>query len=179
MNSDATESEGVVDGGAVNGSCLQLVDEAATQRLGRALANTLAGSGVIFLRGQLGAGKTTLVRAILRELGYSGPVKSPTYTLVEEYQLARVRLFHFDLYRLSDPEELEFFGIRDYLASAALFFIEWPEKGQGLLPTADLEINLVTAGSGRTVSLIAHGREMEAVVRAVHQHFANNNDNNR
>lgn len=113
-----------------------------TEALGAALWQALPGKCLLFLHGELGAGKTTLVRGLLRAAGYRGTVKSPTYTLVEEYEIDGRRLFHFDLYRLKDPEELEWMGIDDYLQQDALCCIEWPEKGQGVLPPADIEIGL-------------------------------------
>ena len=129
---------------------------AATERLGARLAGVLRPGGVLYLRGELGAGKTTLARGLLRGLGHRGTVKSPTYTLVEPYQIGGWRLFHWDLYRLADPEELEFLGLRDQLDGEAVLLIEWPERGQGELPAADLEITLDYAGAGRACRLTAH-----------------------
>lgn len=128
---------------------------AATEALGARLATALAPGCVLYLRGELGAGKTTLARGLLHALGHRGIVKSPTYTLVEPYQVADWRLFHWDLYRLADPEELEFLGLRDQLDGEAVLLIEWPERGQGELPAADLEIMLAYAGEGRACRLAA------------------------
>ncbi|MCQ8117391.1 tRNA (adenosine(37)-N6)-threonylcarbamoyltransferase complex ATPase subunit type 1 TsaE [Methylomonas rosea] len=113
-----------------------------TELLGAALWQALPEKCLLFLYGDLGAGKTTLVRGLLRAAGHQGAVKSPTYTLVEEYEVNGRRLFHFDLYRLKDPEELEWMGMDDYLNQNALSCIEWPQMGAGFLPKADLEVRL-------------------------------------
>lgn len=113
-----------------------------TEAFGGLLWSVLPAKCLLFLHGDLGAGKTTLVRGMLRGAGYQQTVKSPTYSLVEEYDVAGRRLFHFDLYRLKDPEELEWMGMADYLQQSALCCVEWPNMGKGYLPTADLEIYL-------------------------------------
>lgn len=128
-------------------------DEAAMLALGGELATRLPAGGLITLHGDLGAGKTTLVRGLLRSLGHTGTVKSPTYTLVEPYHLDGRDIYHFDLYRLADPEELEYMGFRDYLRPDALCLVEWPEKAGGLLPTANLKINIRHSGISREVFL--------------------------
>lgn len=130
-----------------------LPDAAATHALGRRLATVLRGGGIVHLHGDLGAGKTTLVRALLRELGHEGPVRSPTYALVESYDIAGLAVYHLDLYRTADPDELEFIGLRDWLQPGHLVLVEWPERGAGHLPDADLRIELAHAGEGRTVRL--------------------------
>lgn len=107
----------------------------------------------VLLHGDLGAGKTTFTRGFLHGCGYEGVVKSPTYTLVEPYTIADRRIYHFDLYRIADPEELEFTGARDYFDSQAACFVEWPEKAEGMLPNADLDIALTVEGNARRIRL--------------------------
>lgn len=132
---------------------LVIPDAEAMAALGARLAATSSGGAIIYLAGELGTGKTTLVRGWLRGLGFHGHVRSPTYTLVETYSLADHPIHHLDLYRLTDPEELEWIGIRDLVESANLCLIEWPERGTGLLPAPDLEIQLAYHGEGRRVAL--------------------------
>lgn len=130
-----------------------LADEAATEALGAELAERLP-AGTVFLEGDLGAGKTTLVRGWLRALGHVGAVKSPTYTIVEPYGISGKNVYHFDLYRLSDPEELEIIGGRDYFVTSSLCLVEWPARGEGALPAPDLVIRLAVDGEGRKAELI-------------------------
>ena len=134
---------------------VQLDNEEAQVAFGEALGLVLQGRGLIYLEGELGAGKTTLTRGVLRAYGHQGAVKSPTYTLIEPYELGSQRVYHLDLYRLSDPEELEFIGGRDVLADDALCIIEWPSRGEGWLPTPDLRLVLTVAAQGRLASLTA------------------------
>jgi tRNA threonylcarbamoyladenosine biosynthesis protein TsaE len=128
----------------------EAADEAAQLAWGAALADALGGvGGLVCLFGDLGAGKTTLVRGLLRALGHSGPVRSPTYTLIETYDTASVRVHHLDLYRLADAEELEYLGIRDLFDGSSLVLVEWPERGIGVLPEPDLGIRIDVRGRGR------------------------------
>lgn len=137
-------------------------DEEAMLALGARIAQTTGGRGVIYLHGDLGAGKTTLSRGLIRGFGHQGKVKSPTFTLVEPYETPAARVFHFDLYRLVDPEELEFLGIRDYFEGDALCLIEWPERGAGILPKADLDITITPQGAGRSLRLTPRGERGES-----------------
>ncbi|WP_166254218.1 tRNA (adenosine(37)-N6)-threonylcarbamoyltransferase complex ATPase subunit type 1 TsaE [Marinobacter salicampi] len=147
-----------------------LPDEDATVAFGQALSDAVVASKsglVLFLQGDLGMGKTTLSRGLVRGLGHSGAVKSPTFTLVEPYEHVVPVTYHFDLYRLGDPEELEYMGIRDYLQPEHLCLIEWPERGRGVLPEADLELRLERKDSGREVRLEARTPRGVNVVRAL------------
>ena len=119
---------------------LILSNEEATRAFAARISRTLPKDLTIYLQGNLGVGKTTFVRFVLQSLGYEGLVKSPTYTLVESYEIASHKFFHFDLYRLTDPAELEYIGVRDYFEENAIRFIEWPERGMNCLPKADLAL---------------------------------------
>jgi len=141
---------------------LYAADEAQMLELGARIARATGGRGVIYLHGALGAGKTTLSRGLIRGFGHDGKVKSPTFTLVEPYEIGTVRIFHFDLYRLVDPEELEFLGIRDYFAGDALCLVEWPERGAGVLPKADLDITIAPHDAGRLLRLSPRGERGQA-----------------
>jgi len=127
-----------------------------TERFGAELRTILPEKCLVFLHGQLGAGKTTLVRGFLRAAGFTGAVKSPTYTLVEEYRINNQKIMHFDLYRLTDPEELEWIGIRDYFEQDCICFIEWPDMGKGFLPEPDWVITLSNEGLGRLLTIEAN-----------------------
>lgn len=147
-----------------------LPDEDATVAFGQALSDAVVASQsglVLFLQGDLGMGKTTLSRGLVRGLGHSGAVKSPTFTLVEPYEHVVPITYHFDLYRLGDPEELEYMGIRDYLQPEHLCLIEWPERGRGVLPEADLELRLERKENGREVRLEARTPRGVNIVRAL------------
>ena len=148
-----------------------LPDEAATLALGAALAHALEPGLIVYLRGDLGAGKTTLVRGVLRELGYMGPVRSPTYTLVELYAVSRLDLHHFDFYRFHDPREWIDAGFRESFDDRSVSLIEWPEKAAGSLPPADLEIALQTSGSGRSASFTHRSLRGQKCLAALAAHF--------
>lgn len=136
-----------------------LADSSVTDSLGRALARSIPSAvltgAVMYLRGDLGAGKTSCVRSLLRALGADGPVRSPTYTLVETYNLASLTCVHVDLYRIQSLTEVDELGLRDVIGPGCLLLVEWPERGAAALPTADLDLSLLYAGEGRRVCLQA------------------------
>ncbi|MBT3310257.1 MAG: tRNA (adenosine(37)-N6)-threonylcarbamoyltransferase complex ATPase subunit type 1 TsaE [Gammaproteobacteria bacterium] len=144
---------------------IDIPNEQEMERLGAVLAQLLHAPALLFLQGDLGMGKTTLARGFMRERGHKGNVKSPTYTLVEPYELGGETIYHFDLYRLCDPEELEFMGIRDYL-NASIALVEWPDKGMGLLPQADLELMLESHGEGRVGTFSGEAALLHAIEQA-------------
>lgn len=144
----------------------QLADEAATTALATRLAQTLDEGLVIYLHGDLGAGKTSFARALLGALGVGERIKSPTYSLVESYRAQGRPAWHLDLYRIADPGELEWLGLDALSDPSALVLVEWPERGAGALPAADLVVHLAYAGSGRTAAMEARtGRGARAVSR--------------
>lgn len=128
-----------------------LADDEATGALGQALARTRPASAVVHLQGDLGAGKSTLARALLRTLGVTGAIRSPTYTLVERYPVEGGEAWHLDLYRIGDAGELEFLGLDE--GAAVLWLVEWPERGAAALPPADLHVMLAVEGNGRSARL--------------------------
>ena len=138
-----------------------LADEAATVLAGQQLAAQLAPGMTVFLEGTLGAGKTTITRGILNTFGHSGAVKSPTYTLVEPYEQLTPSVYHFDLYRLGNPEELEYMGIRDYFSPDAICLVEWAERGEGVLPHPNMVLRLTPKFCKETQAV---GRELTTIV---------------
>ena len=148
---------------------IDVPDADAMEALGARLALACAGAALITLQGELGAGKTTLVRGMLRGLGHQGKVKSPTYTLVEPYEIGARRVYHFDLYRLGSATELDDIGLRDYLDAEALCVVEWPERGGARLPVPDLRIVIDYADAGRVVTLDAQSGRGQGLLGAISQ----------
>ncbi|GAB2180542.1 tRNA (adenosine(37)-N6)-threonylcarbamoyltransferase complex ATPase subunit type 1 TsaE [Denitratisoma sp. agr-D3] len=151
-----------------NALTVDLPDETATLALGAALAQALRHGDVVTLEGDLGAGKTTLVRGLLQALGYRGRVKSPTYSLVEPHAVSGLNLYHFDFYRLNQPEEYLEAGLDEYFAGQGICLVEWPDKAGPYLPPADLGVVLVVHGEGRRARLVA-GNERGATCLSVLQ----------
>lgn len=150
-------------------TCL-LRSEEETVIFGEKVAKVVKQAALLTIEGELGTGKTTLCRGILRGLGVQGAVKSPTFTLVEPYLLGDRQIYHFDFYRLEDPQELEYIGIEDYFSQDCLCLVEWPNKGQGYLPSADVCVQLRVADSGRMLTWQARsstGREMTKHLREI------------
>ena len=148
-----------------------IADEEAMLAMGRRFAADMPGGKffLITLQGDLGAGKTTFCRGLLQALGHAGPVRSPTYTIIESYDLAAHRVHHLDLYRLAEADELEYIGGRDLFSEASIMLVEWPERGQGWLPTADIAIRIDCHGQERFFSAAAltpAGRVLLARIQA-------------
>ncbi len=144
-----------------------LNSEAEMMRLGNILSSVCDGGQSIWLQGDLGAGKTTLVRGFLRGKNYKGIVKSPTYSLVEEYAFDQLMIAHFDLYRLSDPEELDYIGIRDYINQNTICLIEWPEMGVGILPEADMKLMIQSLDTSRKIVFSAESNKMKSIINII------------
>ena len=155
----------------MNVQSLQLMSEGQQEALGARLASACDGPMLIFLEGDLGAGKTTLTRGFLRGLGHRGAVKSPTYTLVEPYEIGGRKVYHLDLYRVADPGELEYLGLREMLSEDAVLLIEWAERGEGWLPPPDLRVLIRHRGKGREIELSARTPAGERVVSGLESDF--------
>ncbi|MBV1870594.1 MAG: tRNA (adenosine(37)-N6)-threonylcarbamoyltransferase complex ATPase subunit type 1 TsaE [Gammaproteobacteria bacterium] len=135
-----------------------LADDAETISWGSKIALTLQKGAIVYLQGELGAGKTTLCRGILRAYGHAGAVKSPTYTIIEPYELECVNVYHFDLYRMLDPEEWEYLGVDDYFSPKNVCLVEWPDKGRDYLPACDVTITLEYLNKGRRMTVESHSQ---------------------
>jgi len=143
----------------------KLVGEAATLEIAAKFASQCAPPLIVYLQGDLGAGKTTFARGLITALGHTGTVKSPTFTLVETYHLNKVRLYHFDLYRLNDPQELEYIGLRELVGEDDIIcLIEWPDKGGNEVPAADLVIQLEYQGDSRTLESYAETKKGQSII---------------
>jgi tRNA threonylcarbamoyladenosine biosynthesis protein TsaE len=147
------------------------------EQVGAALAANCPMGSIIYLHGDLGAGKTTLVRGFMHELGHEGAVKSPTYTLMEPYRLGDASFCHIDLYRLADAGELEYLGLRDLMEEGATLLVEWPERGQGELPEPDLQIDIDYLPQGRKLELQAKTERGKQLLNGVTEQFAGNLNN--
>lgn len=146
---------------------LYLPDEVATENFGAALAPALSPGLVIWLSGDLGAGKTTLTRGLLRALGHQGNVKSPTYTLIEPYTVSRMSLYHFDFYRFNIPEEFLDAGLEEYFGTDGVCLVEWADKALPYVPQPDLELRLEVSGTGRCLHALAHTPRGTACLNAL------------
>jgi len=152
---------------SASGSTIHLPDETATESFGAMLAVALSPGIVVWLSGDLGAGKTTLSRGIIRALGHRGNVKSPTYTLVEPYAVSRFSLYHFDFYRFTSPEEFIDAGLEEYFGTEGVCLVEWADKALPYVPEPDLELRLCVAETGRTLHCQSHSSKGEACLKRV------------
>ncbi len=143
---------------------LHIEGEERQEALGAQLAQLIEPPCIVYLAGDLGAGKTTLSRGLLRGLGHEGRVKSPTFTLLEPYELPRLNCYHFDLYRLADPEELLFLGLEDLLRPDSLLLVEWPERGEGVLPPPDLTVRITHEGRRRRLEFQAGSGKGDKII---------------
>ncbi|MCW8943732.1 MAG: tRNA (adenosine(37)-N6)-threonylcarbamoyltransferase complex ATPase subunit type 1 TsaE [Sedimenticola sp.] len=149
-------------------------NEAAQEAIGRALARACTKNCLVYLKGDLGAGKTTLARGFLRGMGHTGAVKSPTYTLIEPYEIAGKRYYHLDLYRLADPDELEYLGLRDLLEEEAVLLVEWPEQGADALPIPDILVSIHYEEKGRELKIEAKSAHGNSVLAALQSELGQN-----
>jgi len=148
----------------MNKQPLLLATEQETINLGAELARHISNPMILTFKGQIGAGKTTLIRALLKALGVSGSIKSPTFSIVEEYLVSQFKICHFDLYRIAHPEELDYIGFRDYFTSDSICLIEWPELAGDTLPQVDLCFELKLQHNGRSVSVVAETSRGERLI---------------
>ena len=144
-----------------------LLDDAQTVLWGEKIAAALKKGGIVYLYGDLGAGKTTLSRGILRAYGHQGAVKSPTYTIIEPYELDCVKVYHFDLYRMVDPEEWDYLGVNEYFSPGNICLVEWPEKGAHYVPASDLNIKLAYYEKGRKITISASSDRGVEILQAL------------
>ena len=156
---------------------ITLADESATEALGRSIAAGLRTPLLIFLRGELGAGKTTLCRGLMRGLGHEGLVKSPTYTLCETYSAAGITCLHCDFYRISHPEEIEYLGLREQFTDDCVLLVEWPEVAAATLPAPDIDITLGIEAAGRVATLRGGTEQGAAVLAAMRDQEGENGSN--
>ncbi len=147
---------------------VKIPDEQSMLDFGAALSKAAEHGAIIYLIGDLGAGKTTLARGFLRAYGHKGPIRSPTYTLVENYSLSHREVFHIDLYRLSDPEEVEYLGLRDLITETSIGLIEWPEKAKDMIPPADISCSISFDGkASREINLSAYTERGTTILNAL------------
>ena len=132
----------------------QVADEQSMEMLGRQFSRCVRGGDIVFFQGELGAGKTTFVRGLLTGLGHKGSVTSPTYTLIEPYSFEDLMVYHLDLYRLNDPDELEMIGLRDLIGNQSILLVEWPDRGQGVLTLPSVTVSIEYRDSGRDLEIV-------------------------